>query len=57
MSKIKFPNKKITQHKYYCLDCEFKFYSTKAICIECKSTNVGIDEPILMSKKTRDKQK
>lgn len=47
IKKLIFPTEKITQHKYYCEDCENKFYALEAICPDCKSTNVGIDEPII----------
>lgn len=47
MTKIIFPKDKITQHKYYCNNCDNKFYLTEAICPECKSVNVVIDEPII----------
>ena len=44
------------EHKYWCEDCEYKFYSLEAVCPNCESTKVGIDEPIIRKPKVQTKK-
>lgn len=34
-------------HQYYCNNCGYKFRSDLAMCPDCDSTDVAIDEPII----------
>ena len=49
IEKIKLPK----DHKYYCEDCEAKFINIEARCVNCGSSNVGIDEPIIRLPKSK----